>query len=407
MDKAEFYREVRTDLSGPLAGVRVLEATTTWAGPMCAAILADLGADVIKIEIPSGEVNRRIPPMLPGTSVSFAHATVNRNKRSLTLDVRRPEGRDILLKLAARSDVVVENFKAGTLDGWGLGYSAVREVKRDIVYVSITGWGQFGPYHQRPGYDPLAQAASGFISLNGSPEGPPTKAPIFLGDDLGGLHGAIGAIAALRHRDQTGEGQHVDVALLDSVLFQSDGLPSLAAMGINPRRMGNQFGFAVPVSVFDCKDGPVYTGVLLDSHWKVLAGAIGHPELADDPSFATLPRRVENRDACNAIFGAWLAERTRAEAIEALTRSGIPIAPVNTYGDAARDAHVQERDMLQPTRLEDGSMAPIVGPAVKFSRTPTRVRTGAPALGAHNEEILAELGIDSSTRKRLTETKVI
>jgi crotonobetainyl-CoA:carnitine CoA-transferase CaiB-like acyl-CoA transferase len=407
MDKAEFYREARTDLTGPLAGVRVLEATTTWAGPMCGAILADLGADVIKVEIPGGEVSRRIPPMLPGTSVSFAHGTVNRNKRGLTLDIRRPEGRDIFLRLAARSDVVVENFKAGTLDGWGLGYGAVRKVKHDIVYVSITGWGQFGPYHERPGYDPFAQATSGFISLNGSPEGPPTKAPTFLGDDLGGLHGAIGAIAALRHRERTGEGQHVDVALLDSLLFQSNGLPSLAAMGVEPGRMGNQFGFAVPVNVFDCKDGPVYAGVLLDSHWKVLARVIGYPELADDPSFATLSRRVENRDACNAIFGAWLADRTRTEAIAALARSGIPIAPVNTYGDAARDPHVQERDILQPTRLEDGSTAPIVGPAAKFSRTPTRVRTGAPALGAHNEEILAELGIDAATRKRLAEAKVI
>src|SRR5262249_42129174 len=160
---------------------------------------------------------------------------------------------------------------------------------------------------------------------------PPTKAATFLGDDLGGLHGAIGAIAALRHRDQTGEGQHVDVALLDSLLFQSDGFPSLAAMGVKPTRLGNQFGFAAPANVFDCKDGPVYVGVLLDSHWKMLARTIGHPGLADDPSFATLARRVENRDGCNAIFGAWLAERTRAEAIEALTRSGIPIAPVNTY----------------------------------------------------------------------------
>jgi formyl-CoA transferase len=189
MKKSQFYREARNDIPGPLAGVRVLEATTTYAGPMCAAVLADLGADVIKVELPGGEVGRYFTPLLPGTKISFMHATVNRNKRSLTLDVRRVEGRDIFLQLAATSDLIVENFKAGTMERYGLGYEQVRAVKPDIVYVSVTGWGQFGPYHQQPGYDPLAQAASGFVSLNGSPEGPPTKAATFLADDLGGLHG--------------------------------------------------------------------------------------------------------------------------------------------------------------------------------------------------------------------------
>jgi formyl-CoA transferase len=160
MTKADFYRHARSDVPGPLAGVRVVEATTTWAGPMCGSILADLGADVVKIEIPGGEVSRLIGPMLPGTSVSFAHATVNRNKRSLTLDLRRAEGRDLFLRLAARADILVENFSAGTLDGWGLGYDAVRAVKSDIVYVSITGWGQFGPYHPSVGYDPMASLAT-------------------------------------------------------------------------------------------------------------------------------------------------------------------------------------------------------------------------------------------------------
>jgi formyl-CoA transferase len=405
--KAEFYREARTDLSGPLSGVRVLEATTSWAGPMCAAVLADLGADVIKVEVPCGEIARELPPLLPGTKVSFGHATVNRNKRSLSLDLRKTEGRDIFLKLATRSDIVVQNFKTGTMDEWGVGYEAVRAVKADIVYVSISGWGQFGPYHTKPSYDPLAQAASGFMSLNGSPDGPPTKAATFLGDDLAGLHGAIGAIAALRHRDSTGEGQHVDVAMLDAMLFQSNGHPTLGAMGIKATRMGNQFGFASPVNVFECKDGPVMAGVLLNSHWKILAVTIGFPELADDPNFATVVPRISNREACNALLGAWLAERTRAEAIEILDRAGIPIAPVNTYGEAARDPHVLERDMLQPTRLDDGSTAPITGPAVKFSRTPTRVRTGAPGLGQHSDEILAEIGIEGAARRKLRECGVI
>ncbi len=407
MTKTEFYRDARTDTPGPLAGVRVLEATTTWAGPMCGAVLADLGADVIKVETPGGEVGRSLTPMLPGTRTSFIHATVNRNKRSLMLDVRRAEGREIFLKLAARADVVVENFKVGTMEGYGLGYDHVRAVKPDIVYVSITGWGQFGPCQRWCGYDPLAQAASGFVSLNGPPEGQPTKAPTFFGDDLGGLHGAIGAMAALRHRDRTGEGQHVDVALLDAILFQSNGLPTLGAMGVEPTRMGNEFGFAVPANVYDCKDGPVYVGVILDSHWKLLAPIIGYPELADDPGFATRAGRVPNRDACNALVAGWMAEHTRAEVVEILSRAGLGIAPVNTYREVARDPHVIERDMLQPVQLEDGSTAPIVGPAAKFSRTPTRVRTGARGLGEDNDAILAELGLDEAARRKLRESGIV
>ena len=166
-------------------------------------------------------------------------------------------------------------------------------------------------------------------------------------------------------------------------------------MGVNPQRNGNEFGFAVPANVFACADGSVYIAVLLDAHWKVLARTVGHPELADDPGFATIAGRCENRDACNAIVAAWTAEHRRAEVVEILNRAGIPVGPVNSYGDAARDPHVLERDSLQPTRIEDGSVIPMCGPVAKFSRTPTRVRTGAPALGEHNDQILAEIGIDA------------
>ena len=233
MEKQQFLREATTG-AGPLEGLRVLEATTTWAGPMCACLLADLGADVVKIEQPGGEIARRVPPFLPGTDppVSFMHATVNRNKRSLCLDLHVSEGRELFLSLAARSDVVVENFRPGTADRFGIGYEDVRRVRKDVVYVSISGFGQWGPEHDRPGYDPLAQAYSGFLSLNGDPNGPPVKAPTFLGDDLAGLHAALAVLAALRHRDRTGVGQHLDVSLLDAMLFQSTGYLTLGAMDV-------------------------------------------------------------------------------------------------------------------------------------------------------------------------------
>ena len=407
MDKTDFYRNARTDIPGPLSGVRVLEATTTWAGPMCAAVLADFGADVIKVEIPSGDVSRSVQPNLPDTEVSFMHATVNRNKRALSLDTRTEQGRDIFLKLGASSDIIVENFKVGTMARYGLGYEQLCVVKPDIVYVSITGWGQFGPNHEAAGYDPIAQAASGFMSINGSADRPPTKAGTFLADDLGGLHGALGAMAALRHRDQTGEGQHVDVALLDSLLFQSNGLPTLGAMGVQPTRKGNEFGGTAPAGVYDCQDGAVFAGVLLDTHWRTLAVIIGEPDLAHHERFATLKERIENRELCNIMLGNWLAARTREEAISTFREAGLPIAPINTYPEAAKDPHVLERDMLQQTELNDGVTAPITGPAVKFSRTPTRVRSCAPEIGEHNAEILASIGLDANAQQALSESGVI
>ena len=189
---------------------------------------------------------------------------MNRNKRSLCVDIRKPEGLAICQELVGLSDIMLENFKVGTMAGYSLGYEQVRKIKPDIVYISITGWGQFGPRNADAGYDPLAQAASGFLSINGTPDGPPTKAGTFLADDLGGLHGALGALAALRHRDQTGEGQHVDIALQDAMLFQSNGLPTLGAMGVAPGRNGNEFGFAVPANVYECSDCLLYTSDAAD-----------------------------------------------------------------------------------------------------------------------------------------------
>ncbi len=409
MKKSEFFRDARHDISGPLDGVRVLEATTSWAGPMAACMLADLGADVIKVESPEGEVARLLPPFLPGTNppVSFAQATVNRNKRSLTLDLRKQEGRAIFLKLAAKSDIVVQNFRPGTFDKWGIGYEDCRRIKPDIVYVSISGFGQFGPIHDRVGYDPLAQALSGFMSLNGPADGEPSKAPTFLCDDLAGLHGAIAALAALRHRDLTGEGQHLDVCLLDAALFQSNGYPTLGAMGIPMPRMGNEFVFSVPTNTFHCRNGVVMLGTLLDSHWKVLARIVGRPELGDDPEFAHIARRINHRAECNAIVSRWCSERTVDEVIEICAREGIACEPVQSYAQAARDPHVLERDMMQQTPQEGGGLAPITGPVAKFSRTPIRIRSGAPALGAHNAEILESIGIDAAERRRLKDLQVI
>ena len=409
MTKDEFFRRARPDLPGPLAGVRVVEATTTWAGPMCACVLADFGADVIKVELPEGEVARRLPPFLPGAepALSFMHTTVNRNKRSLTLDLRQAEGRDLFLKLARSADVVVENFRPGTVDAWGIGYEHVRAVRPDVVYVSISGFGQFGPDRERAGYDPMAQASSGWLSLNGEPGGAPVKAPTFIGDDLGGLHGALAALAALRHRDRTGEGQHVDVALQDALLFQSNGYPMLAALGVDLPRMGSQFVVAAPAGVYRCKDGWVMLGVLLDQHWRVLAELMGHAELAGRPEYATGRERVKRRPELQALVEGWVAAQTVAEVVESLLAARLPVSAVRQYAEAASDSHVLERDMLQTVELENGQRAPLVGPAPKFSRTPLRVRSAAPALGAHTDALLEELGVGAAERAALRERGVV
>jgi formyl-CoA transferase len=329
------------------------------------------------------------------------HATVNRNKRSLSLDLHHPEGREVALRLARRSDVFVENFRPGALARFGLDYAAVRAVRPDVVYVSISGFGQYGPGRDRLGYDPLAQAESGFLSLNGSPEGEPVKSPTFLADDLGGVHAALAALAALRHRDRTGEGQQVDVSLLDALLFQSTGYPTLAAMGVELPRMGNQFRVAAPANAYRCRDGGIVAGVLLDSQWKRLAPLLGRPELADHADYATTAARIARRDEVDRMLGAWTADRSMAEAAAALADAGVPAAPIRSYADAARDPIVRAREMLQPTRQPDGSLVPITGPPAKLSRTPIRVRSAAPALGAHDDEILAELGYDEPARARL------
>lgn len=394
MRKDDFFRDARTDLTGPLEGIRVLEATTSWAGPMAACLLADYGADVIKIEHPDGEIARYLQPFVPDSRLSLVNETVNRNKRSLTLDMRSDEGRELFLRLASRVDVVVENFKPGTLAEWGLGYPQVRDVKPDIVYVSVSGFGQFGPLHDRPGYDPMAQAFSGWMSLNGAEDGAPTKASTWIGDDLAGIHGALGALAALRHRDRTGEGQHVDVALVDALLAHSNTFPSMARLGMPLRRTGNQFPVIVPFNVYRCVDSDsyVYIGAALDSHWLKLLQIMDRQDLEDDTRFADLNLRLEHRELVDQLVAEWCCKQPLHSVLERLAEAGIPVAPINDYPTATTDPHVQARDMFQDVELSDGRVVPLLAPATKFSRTPVRIRSAAPALGADNEALLRELG---------------
>jgi formyl-CoA transferase len=278
-----------------------------------------MGADVVKVEIPTGEVGRLLPPFVPETAppLSFMHATVNRNKRSVTLDLRRPEGADLLLRLVACADLFVENFRPGTLERWGLGYAALAELRPDLVYVSISGYGQFGSLSERAGYDPIAQAASGWLSLNGEPGGSPVKAPTFIGDDVAGLHAALSALGALRHRDRTGEGQHVDVSLLDCLLFQSNGYPMLAAMGLELER----------------------------------------PELAHHPDYATTAARVARRDELDELVESWSGKQTTEALVARLTAEGLPASAVRSFAEAAADPRAPGRAATRRRHRRDPGRA--------------------------------------------------
>jgi formyl-CoA transferase len=276
-----------------------------------------------------------------------------------------------------------------------VGYEDVRAVKPDIVYVSVSGWGQFGPWSDRVGYDPLVQAASGMMAINGDPERRnPSRTPTWLCDDLGGVHAALSALAALRHRDATGEGQRIDISMIDVALFQSNGYLTLGAVGVELQPWGAALQFCVPGNAYLCADGRyVYTGALLNSHWARFCELMGRPELADAPGFADNTERVANREVVDGLVARWCAAQQSGELAALLQANGLAATLVNTYEDLAREAHVAERDMLVTVELSDGTKAPITGPAAKFSRTPTSIRRPAPALGEHTEEILAEVGV--------------
>jgi formyl-CoA transferase len=409
-DADDFYREARNDLTGPLDGIRVVEVTTTVAGPRCGATLADYGADVIKIESPTApDVIHRLPPFLVNSNPPrpFLDMAVNRNKRNATIDLQKPEGRALFIELVRRSDVVVENLRPGTLHEWGCGYSDARAVKPDIVFVSVSGYGQYGPYCQRGGYDPQAQALSGVMWMNACGDDPPLKIPIYLADELAGLHAALAALAALRHRDRRGEGQHVDVSLLDAMITSSTGLPTLAANGMPTPRFGNTFPFAAPGNVYRCQDGWVYAGVLLDTHWCKLAELLGRPELGTHPDYATIPARVARRDEVDALLGDWCSQRTRRQVADAFENAELTGAMILEPGEIVNDPHVAARCSIQSVVQPSGAQINVEAPAAKMSRTPVRLRRAAAEPGADTDAVLAELGIDAARRAELRSAGVI
>jgi len=388
-------------MPGPLAGIRVFDLTRILAGPTCTQLLGDLGADVIKIEkTGAGDDTRKWgPPYVQdkegrNTSESAYYLSSNRNKRSLAIDIAKPEGQALARRLIGHCDIMVENFKVGDMARYGLAYEDLKSANPRLIYCSITGFGQTGPYAPRAGYDMLAQGLGGIMSVTGEPDRPPMKVGVGIADIMCGMYATVAILAALHHRDCTGEGQFIDLALLDSQVAW------LATVGLNyltsgkvPGRVGNEHPNIVPYNVMAASDGHVILAVGNDSQYVKFCNFAGHPDLAQDPRFATNEARIANRRVLYEILEPVLRGRTQKEWVEGLARIGVPCSPVNTVDQVFADPQVLARGMkiAMPHALAGGGEVDLIGNPIKYSATPVDYRLPPPRLGEHSREILREL----------------
>ncbi|MBU9230027.1 CoA transferase [Burkholderia multivorans] len=394
---------------GALSHIRVLDLTRVLAGPWCAQTLADFGADVIKIERPgAGDDTRHWgPPYLKDahgadTAEAAYYLAANRNKRSVTVDIATPEGQQIVRELAAQSDVVLENYKVGQLKKYGLDYASLRAVKPDLVYCSVTGFGQTGPYAHRAGYDFIVQGIGGFMSITGErdgvPGGGPQKAGVAIADLATGLYSTIAVLAALAHRDRTGEGQYIDMALLDvQVALLANMNTNFLASGTPPVRWGNAHPNIVPYQTFQTSDGWIIVAVGNDGQFRKFVEAGGRPELADDERFATNPARVRHRDTLVPILVEMVKTRSKTAWIDALEAAGVPCGPINDLAEVFANEQVVARGMEVALPHPCGADVKLVRNPVRMSATPPDARTAPPLLGAHTDDVLRDmLGYDDA-----------
>ena len=398
--------------TGPLAGLKVFDLTRVLAGPTCVQMLADLGADVIKIEKPgSGDDTRGFaPPVMPGTQESAYFVGVNRNKRSVTLDIAKPAGQELARELIAQSDILVENFKVGALAKYGLGYAQLHERFPGLIYCSITGFGQTGPYAPRPGYDSLIQAMGGVMSLTGEPDGQPQKVGIPLADLFAGLYGCIGILAALRHREATGIGQQVDIGMLDThVAWLANQGMNYLATGENPPRLGNQHPNIVPYQVFPTADGFMVLSIGNDPTFKRFCENFELQHLLVDWRFATNAARVANRQFVTDTLTPITKSHPTGWWVERLEALKIGCGPINTLSQVFADPHVQARGCVVPMpHPSTPEGVRVLANPVRLSETPADYRLPPPLLGEHTDTVLRErLGVDEARLAELRGNGVI
>jgi len=402
-----------------LAGVRVLDLSRVLAGPWCTQTLADLGADVIKIERPGAGDDTRSwgPPYLKDgdgqdTSEAAYYLGANRNKRSIAIDIASPGGQALIKRLALQCDVLVENFKVGDLARYGLDAETLRTLKPGLVVCSITGFGQTGPYKDRAGYDYAIQGIGGLMSVTGErddlPGGGPQKVGVAVADLFTGLYSTIAILAALRHRDATGEGQVIDMALLDTQLAMLANLGSnYLCTGKAPGRMGNAHQNIVPYQVFECSDGHLILAVGNDSQFAKFCEIAGRPDWAQDPRFARNADRVRNREALVPEIAAAIKTRPRADWLAALENAKVPCGAINNLAEAFADPQVQAREMTVAMGHPLSDKLRLVASPIKLSATPVQYRHAPPLLGQHTDELLAELGWGADEIQALKDQQVI
>ncbi|MDB3897287.1 CoA transferase [Alphaproteobacteria bacterium] len=403
---------------GPLAGVRILDLGRILAAPSCTQILGDLGADIIKVEHPKkgDDIRTWGPPFLAddagnNTSESGYYMSTGRNKRSVTIDFSKPEGREVLIKLMAECDVLVENYKVGGLKKYDLDYESINALYPEMIYCSVTGYGQTGPYRDRPGYDMVAQCLGGLISIIGEEGSPPAKVPVAINDIMTGMYACIGILAALRHRDLTGTGQQIDLGLLDVQIawLYNQGVNFLLD-GQKPARLGTSHPNIVPYKIFETSDGHMLLGIASDYQFEKFCDFTNHRDLLDRDGFRTNAERVTNRAEVNLVVEKILRENTSDHWVDALSEIKLVCSKVNDVAQALADPQVLARDMVIRMDHPFNSSQPVdlIGNPIKFSETPVSYRHSPPILGQHTDEVLHEvLGLSDEQTATLRQNGVI
>jgi CoA:oxalate CoA-transferase len=377
----------------PLSGIRVLDLTRVLAGPFCTMNLADLGAEVIKIELPGrGDDSRGFPPMIPGSGDSAYFYSVNRGKHSLTLDLRRHEGAEIFLELSGHADVVVENFAPGTMDRFGIGYQQLAQKKPAIILCSISGFGQSGPLAKTPAYDIVAQAVGGTMSITGEPGGDPVRCGVSVGDLVAALYGVVAILSALRTRDATGAGTHLDIAMLDcQVALLEDALARYSTSGKIPGPLGTRHPSITPFQQFRAADDFFVIGVGNEAIWERFCDAIGLPELKRDPRFEANTLRTQNHSDLERLLAAHFRTMSRDHWLKSLSDAGVPSAPVNNLEHVSRNPHLAERNMILHAAHPDYAGLLVPGSPLKSPGDNALPDTRAPKLGEHTDAVLSRI----------------
>ncbi len=394
--------------TGPLKGLRVIELAHIMAGPVCGMMLADMGANVIKVEKPTGDDSRRfVPPEIGGEAA--AYMMMNRNKRGIALNLKDSDGLDILRRLLAEADVVIENYRKGTMEKLGLSYEELAKVNPRLIYCEISGFGRTGPYADRGGFDLIAQGMAGLMSITGEAPGrPPVKVAAPISDINAGILAAMGVCAAYSNVLQTGLGQKVDTSLFEAAIVQTYWQSAIAfATGEKPEPLGSAHPLNAPYQSFQTSDGWINVGAANQSNWIRFLEVIGAPQLNDDPKFSSNAARIRNLSALVDILNGYLSQETTATWLDRMEKAALPAGPVNDILQMHADPQARARDMIVVLDHPTVGRVETLGHPVKFSRTPSRVERAAPLLGEHTREILTELGCDSDQIEVLMQSEAV